>query len=199
MNDNRIKLVQIQKLIIDMLKVNRNHRIPGTERRENVIEHSFSIAMLCWNLHRALKSDLSLEKILLYSLAHDFSERGQEYDTNTYANASDRLNKKKIELNEFKKLSKEFNDFEEMINVLSDYENLVDEEARFVWCVDKMQAILLGEIDEWRPYEIYGVTYDQFCKKGNEFIAKCPESLKETFEQVFRYGCKTYYDQPIIK
>ena len=88
MNNNHNKLTQIQGLVLDMIKVNRNHRIPGTNRRENVIEHSFSVAMLCWKIHSIIKSNLNLEKILTYALAHDFSERGQKYDTNTYANIS---------------------------------------------------------------------------------------------------------------
>lgn len=196
MDDNRRKLTQIQKLVIDMLKVNRNHSIPKTERRENVIEHSFSVVMLCWRIHTVLKSTLNLEKILKYSLAHDFLERGQEYDVNTYADTRERLTKKERESGEFEKLSEEFSDFREMINIINDYKNLVDEEAKFVQCVDKMQAILLGEMDKWRPYEAYGVTYEQFYKKINDFIAQCPECLKETFEQVFKHGCKTYYDQP---
>ena len=196
MNSSHKELIKIQELVIAILDVKRNHRILGTDRRENVVEHSFSLALLCWKLFSSLKPNLNLEKILTYAIVHDFSERGQDYDTNTYATESERSAKQKREAEEVEKIAEEFTDFREMVGRLNDYENFVDEESRFVWAVDKMQGMLLGGLDNWRPYELYGVKYDRFLEKGNEFISKSPECLKETMEEVVRGSCKTYYDQP---
>ena len=196
MNKIHEKLTRIEKLLLDILKVERNHRIPGTDRRENVVEHSFSVAFLCWKLYSLLKPDLDLRKILTYAFVHDFSERGQAYDTNTYANQSERLAKEEKEVMEMKKISEEFVDFEEMVDSLNKYETFEDEEARFVRAVDKIQALILGGLDNWRPYELYGIKYDKFLEKCNEFISKCPACLKEVMEEVVKQSCKTYYDQP---
>ena len=196
MNKIHEKLTRIEKLLLDILKVERNHRIPGTDRRENVVEHSFSVAFLCWKLHSILKPNLDLGKILTYAFVHDFSERGQAYDTNTYANQSERLAKEEKEVMEMKKISEEFVDFEEMVDSLNKYETFEDEEARFVRAVDKIQALILGGLDNWRPYELYGIKYDEFLEKCNEFISKCPACLKEVMEEVVKQSCKTYYDQP---
>ena len=72
----------------------------------------------------------------------------------------------------------------------------MNDEALFVWSVDKMQGIILGGIDNWRPYASYGVTFEQFCSKDEEFIDKCSPFVKDIFKQVYEEACKTYYDNP---
>ena len=62
-------------LVLDIQKIKRNHMIPDTDTYENVVEHSFSIAMLCWRIHNLVYSKLNLEKIFQYALIHDFLER----------------------------------------------------------------------------------------------------------------------------
>lgn len=189
-------LIQTQKLVLDILHIKRGHYIPKTDRKENVLEHSFSVATLSWKLYSALKLDLNLEKVLRYALCHDFSERGLENDTNAYANTTEKLQKAEREALVLEKLEKEFDHFEDMVTTLKDYENVVDEEARFVKSVDKIQAITLGGMDDWRQYKEYGTTYDQFKAKGEEFIANSPECLKETFRALLKESTSSYYDNP---
>ena len=101
------KLKQIQQLVIDITKIERNHYMPGTNRRENVVEHSFSLAMLCWRIFEIVKPPLDIAKILKYALVHDFMERGMANDVNTYATETERQMKKELEAQELKKLSLE--------------------------------------------------------------------------------------------
>lgn len=196
MHNTVIDLAQIQQLVLDIQKIERNHNIPDTDTHENVLEHSFAVSMLCWRLFNTLRPELNLEKIFKYCLAHDFLERGLLKDVNTYADVKTRDEKKEREKNELTKLQKEFSDFPEMIQLLEDYENMIDTEARFVWVVDKLQAIILGEIDDWRPYKRVGITHQQFTEKGEEFMKKCPDFLKATLREVNEHSRKTFYDQP---
>ena len=189
-------LEKIQKLVLDIMKIERNHRIPGSDRRENVVEHAFSVSMLCWKVYEATHPPLDMARILKYALVHDFSERGYRFDVNTYAGAEERNVKKEREAIELKKISAEFEYFADFVSVLNSYEKADDVEALFVWSVDKMQAIILGEIDAWRPYAIYGVTYEQFCKKSDEFLSRCSPYVKDIFACVIEESKKTYYDRP---
>jgi 5'-deoxynucleotidase YfbR-like HD superfamily hydrolase len=189
-------LGKIEQLVLDILTIERNHRIPGTDRRENVVEHSFSVAMLCWKIFDVTHPPLDIVKIFKYALVHDFSERGYKFDVNTYATKEERATKKDKEALELKKITSEFEDFKDFTLVLNNYEKSTDAEALFVWSVDKMQSIILGEIDGWRPYSAYGVTYDQFCKKGEEFLDTCSPYVKDIFTKVLEQAKKTYYDQP---
>ncbi len=190
------ELKQIQQLVIDIIKVERNHFIPKTKRHENVVEHSFSLAILCWKIFEMVKPPLNITKILKYALAHDFIERGQSQDVNTYAKENERQTKKERENEELTKLSFEFEDFADLTTTLKNYETQIDEESLFVWTVDKMQEIVLGQIDDWRPYADYGVKYKQFCDKCEEFLVKSSPYLKNIFVEVFEESKKTYYDRP---
>lgn len=196
MSKTYAELAKLQELIMDIQKINRNHFIPSTETRENVVEHSFSVAMLCWKMYEELKPDLDLQKIFSYALAHDFIERGLGSDVSTYASKNEREVKKEHESKELVKLTEEFPDFPAMTKAMGDYDNMADEEARFVWSIDKMQAIVLGEMDGWRPYAERKIPYADFCAKCEGFLEKCPSCLKETFKQVNEHSRRTYYDQP---
>jgi 5'-deoxynucleotidase YfbR-like HD superfamily hydrolase len=196
MKRNFAQMGKIQHLVLDLIKVQRNHQIPGDERYENVVEHSFSMAMLCWKLFEMITPPLSLEKILEYALIHDSLEKGLRFDVNAYAGKDERAQKKEREAKEFLKLKEEYGDFVGFIKALDAYERLKDEEAVFVWSVDKMQAIILGGIDDWRPYASYGITYDQFCKKGEYILNKGSSYLKNIIQEVLEESKKTYYDRP---
>ena len=196
MESKSADLKKLQKLVLDIQAVKRNHNIPGSSRHENVLEHSMSVAMMCWKVYEDLKPSLNLEKILKYCLVHDYLERGLEKDVNTYAPEQERQLKKQREAEMLVVLKSEFDDFSSMTKTVEDYENMTDIEARFVWCVDKMQGLILGDIDGWRPYKRIGVTYEQFCDKGDMFMSKCPDFLQETLKQLNEYTRGTFYDQP---
>ena len=58
---------EIQKLNIDLALINRNHYLAKTNRRENDIEHSFTVALLCWYIHNRYDLTLDIAKILKYA------------------------------------------------------------------------------------------------------------------------------------
>jgi len=192
-------LESIQQLVLDIAKVERYSYIVNTDRHENVVEHSFAIAMLCWRIFDFVKPPLDLEKIFKYALIHDFLERGQNRDVNAYATKKEKASKKDYEANELLKLQSEFEDFEDFTALLNNYEERSDEESLFVWSVDKMQQVINGQMDKWRPYIDYGVTYKQFAEKNEEVMEKCSLYVKGIFKTVYEDACKTYYDNPALK
>jgi 5'-deoxynucleotidase YfbR-like HD superfamily hydrolase len=193
---SHIELKKLHQLVLDIAHVERDHYIPKTSERENVVEHSFSVAALSWRLFSELQPNLSLEKILKYCIAHDFLERGLDNDVTTYATNEQRASKAEYEAKALTELTNDFSDFPDMLAVIHDYESLADEEAKFVKTVDKMQAIILGEMDDWRPYKKIGVTHEQFVDKGESFMATCPDCLKDTLQEINEYSRTVFYDQP---
>lgn len=193
MNDS---LAKIQSLVIDITKVKRNHTFPGSDINENVVEHSFSVAILSWRIFNQIKPDLDLEKIFKYSLVHDFLERGLERDVSSYATKEQKIYKEEYEKQAYDNLSEDFPDFEDMLSVIQDYENQADEESKFVKTVDKMQAVILGEINDWRPYRTINITHQQFTEKGDQYMEGCPDCLKEMLEELNQHSRSTFYDQP---
>jgi 5'-deoxynucleotidase YfbR-like HD superfamily hydrolase len=186
----------VQRLVADMAQVERNHRMLGTERQENVVEHSFGVAMLCWRIHSALGLELDLSKILKYAMVHDFPERGIAKDTNAFGSPAERATKKAREDAELARILAEFDDFKDFTTTLTDYQTIADEEARFVWTVDKIQALVHGEMDDWHPYITCGADYDAYCAKGAEWLTQCSPPLYDLLAETIEHGRQFYYDQP---
>lgn len=188
-------LFALQTLVVDMALIDRNHHLTAQARNENDIEHSFAVALLCWFIHDKYNLPLSLEKILQYALVHDFAER-YAGDTNTYADPAARARKIELERQALERLSGEFKDFRGLVTAMTAYDTSRDAEALFVWTVDKMQAMILGDLDGWRPYQKINITYDRFVAKHSEQLASCSPYCKEIFATLLEYCKTTYYDRP---
>lgn len=195
MNKPHELLFKLQNLVSGLAGINRNHYRPGSNIRENDIEHSFSVALLCWAIVTEHKLPLELSKVLIYALTHDFVEF-YAGDTNTFATAEERLNKLHREQLALQRFNQEFADFPEMLNSMQLYENKDDPESLFVWTVDKLQPLILGDIDNWRPYVELAINYNSFCKKYEELLSQASPYSKEIFESLIKYSQTTYYDQP---
>jgi 5'-deoxynucleotidase YfbR-like HD superfamily hydrolase len=191
------RLTRVQGLVTDISKVNRNHRVPGTERRETVIEHSFAAAMMCWRLCEDLELGLDLSKIFKYALVHDFTERGLEQDYNAYAKGNDRIAKHAYEADQLEQLTAEFTDFGDFTSTLANYNDRVDDEAWFVQTVEKTQALILDQEDGWRAHIIIGASYDDYCAHHARVLDNCYPPLHDLLADVIEYGRQTYYEQPV--
>jgi len=184
-------LFELQKMTIDLALINRNHYLASTDRRENDIEHSFTVTLLCWYIHDRYKIGLDISRILKYALAHDFVER-YAGDVNTYASDQAREQKVKDEALALERLSTEFSKFPNLVSSMSDYELKQDEESLFVWTVDKMQQLLMGDLDSWRPYHEISITYEQFCAKSAEQLQKSSPYARDIFNALIEYSKTTY-------
>ncbi len=185
----------LQSLICELSKVDRNHDILGSDRAENDVEHSYSVAILCWYLNDKFKLNLDIAKVLKYALVHDFSEV-YAGDVNTFASKKDRELKVAREARAIDKLSKELVKFEDFVRLLNGYDTKADDESVFVWTVDKMQALILADLDNWRPYKKINISYTSFEKKHHEQLEVCSYQCQEIFEELLVYCKSTYYDRP---
>lgn len=188
-------LFDLQALTVGLTHVERNHFIAGTDKRENDIEHSFTVALLCWYIVEENELDLDMAKVLKYAMAHDFPER-YAGDVNTFASDQERKDKLLREEIARQRLSGEFSGFPGLIKVIFEYEERQDEESLFVWTVDKMQALIMGELDNWRPYQQLEITYEMFVDKYQTTIETGSPHCQAIFETVVDYCKTTYYDRP---
>jgi len=181
----------LQQLLIDMSLIDRNHYLAKTNRRENDVEHSMTVAALCWYIYEKYSLPLDLSKILKYALAHDFVER-YAGDVNTFASAQERAKKVEDEQASLRRLSREFQGFPDLATTMEEYESQSDEESLFVWTVDKMQALVMGGLDDWRPYAELGITYDQFVAKYAELLSRSSPHCRDLFETIINDSKTTY-------
>lgn len=151
--------------------------------------------MLCWLICDKYKLKLDIAKVLKYALAHDFVER-YAGDVNSFATKKERSEKVKREKAALQRFDKEFKDFNDLVATMNGYEAKTDNEALFVWTVDKMQAYIMGDLDDWRPYKKLGISYESFIEKHAEQLAVCSPRCKEIFTELLDYCKTTFYDSP---
>lgn len=191
------ELASIQNLVIDLSTVQRNHRLPQADRQETVVEHCFSVSLLCWFLFERLgNTGLDKTRVFQYCLAHDALERHLDEDISTYASAEERAKKNALEAVALEQLKADFSHFGSLVQVVQDYEEQIDDEATFVKTVDKIQAVLLGWQDDWWPYRKRSVSYQDFYDKGETVETLAPDCLKQFVREFNTQSRAAYFQQP---
>lgn len=151
------RLAELQQLIADFAKVLRVPHLADTGRPENDVEHSFGLALTCWFLAPKIAPELSLEKILQYALAHDTVEV-HAGDTFVFGPQDALDSKSAREDAAIEQIAADWPDFVELSDYARGYKDKRDEEAKFVYAVDKILPVLmvnLGEKDRfWRRHKI---------------------------------------------
>lgn len=179
---------RLQQFINQFSLIERRHYIPLTDRKEDDASHTISVTLLAWYFYEklSLNETLDLGKVLRYATVHDLVE-AYAGDVPTHASAAARQQKVIDEENAMKRINSEFgHDFPGMTTAIVDYEKKADEEARFVWIVDKIQSYAQGYIDNWRPYHELPVTIDMFQETLAVQRTKCPEVLLPFFDEMMR-------------
>lgn len=185
---------RLQEDINEFTALQRNHYLPRTDIKEDDTSHSYSVTLLSWQLQEQFAPHLNLEKILRYSLIHDFVEI-YAGDVNTFAGTEARAAKKIAEQQALELLRKRYYDQPDFLDAIVNYEQMRDDESRFVWSCDKIQALVQGKLDGWRCYYEYGVTNEMFAAKLDEQYEKISLSLRPVFYE-FGVACVTSFDNP---
>jgi putative hydrolase of HD superfamily len=188
-------LVQLQQLVIDFALIDRNHYLAKHPRRENDVEHTLAVTLLCWYIIQRHQLKLDIGKVLKYAIAHDLVEV-YAGDTNAFASEQKRKEKVDKEKASLDRLAKEFVAFPDLITSMRAYETKSDEESLFVWTVDKMQALIMADMDGWRPFQELNIDYEWFVRKHNDLHEISSTHSKEIFKSLLEYCQSSYYDQP---
>ncbi len=190
-------LTTIQQLVNDFSKVKRSHYLPGTDEKESDILHSASVAILAWQLHDSLKLTMDLSKIMQYALAHDLVEI-YAGDVNAYASEEKRLAKKKIEAESLRRIKNETSDiFPNLGIIMEKYEKREDDESRFVWSVDKIQALVQGKIDNYRPFYEQGLTSADVQRVHGGHIDSVHPQVKNLYKEIIEWFLNDYDDTAV--
>lgn len=142
------RLAELQQLIADFAKVKRAVPLADANNAENDVEHSYGLALTCWFLQSKIAPELDLGKILQYALAHDIVEvhAGDTYPFDKAAVAT----KYQREMAALSQLEKDWSDFADLTNFARNYADKTDEEARFVYAIDKLLPVLMIELADAR-------------------------------------------------
>lgn len=168
-------LLSFSKLTADLGKIERALYAPGTDRRENDMEHSYHLAMMAWYVIDSEKLDLDLARVMRYALAHDLVE---VYAGDTYFYTDDHelmASKPAREQAAAERLAKEFPEFPKLHEALEAYVRRDSRESRFVYALDKLLPVLRGIEDNGRQWHEQGVTLDMLTERKAGKVALSPE------------------------
>lgn len=148
------KILDLIKLLTDFQNVERGVTVPGMSRKENDTEHSYNLAMAAWIIITKDNLPLDINRILRYALVHDLVElyAGDSFalDSTRTATKADReaAAMKQLEAGELT---------HELADDIRAYEELADEEAKFVYALDKLMpafGILYGRASTWKDHSL---------------------------------------------
>lgn len=155
----------VGEVAVPMCNIKRTMVLPlKPERRENVAEHSFTLAILACSLASALDRELDLGRVAQYAIAHDLVEL-YAGDTSVWASPAELKLKNHREMEAMARIRQEFGEtFPWLIEVIVSYESKTDPESRFVYALDKVVphiSILVAGKHPVRP------SYDDYLQSIN--------------------------------
>lgn len=183
MQPDILRLIELQQLLLQFSQVERrNHRKHQDAMiYENDTEHSYNLAMTAWFL-AGWFPELDKDKIIRYALVHDMVEV-HAGDTFIYGKPEELASKAKRETDALKKLSKDWADFEELTQTIEIYEECVDDEAKFVYALDKLMPIMQIYIHDGYSWNVDKVTAKMLYDAKVDKVRKSPE-ITPYFEQL---------------
>ncbi len=166
------------RLLHDFQKVERVIFVPGSERNENDVEHSYLLAMIAWQMAEMVAPHLSREKVLKYALVHDLVEvyAGDVAFFTKEPNAF--VEKKEKEHQALARILDEKILSEDMCASLAAYEARMDSEAQFVYALDKLIPIMSIYLDGGKTWKAHGITFENLHRLKREKIVGSPEILR---------------------
>lgn len=149
------RVAKFMQLLHAFQSVERVAHAPDLKRRENDVEHSYFLSMLCWYIVDVLELPLDKDLVLKYALVHDFVE---VYAGDTYFMDPEGLRTKHEREEQARlRIQREFPEFMDMHAFIAGYEAKDDKEARFVYAVDKLIPLITNYLQKghtWRKHDV---------------------------------------------
>lgn len=178
------RLLEFQRLLLAFNQVDRMvHRKHG-ERfvYENDTEHSYNLAMTAWFLAEYFPS-LNRELVIRYALVHDLVEV-HAGDTYIYGSRAELDSKQEREEQALTKIRKDWADFPSLAKDIEAYESRENEEAKFVYALDKIMPILQIYIHDGHTWKQEGITAERLDAVKRDKVALSPE-IDAYYQQLY--------------
>ena len=134
------EIIELSRLLGEFGQIRRVTLLPdGSEETDS--HHSFSLALIAYELARQYAPELNSQKILLYALTHDLPELITG-DVNTLTVSPEELAiKAKADASALAATEAQLASAPHVVAAIKDYENKIDDESLFVYWIDKMITI----------------------------------------------------------
>jgi putative hydrolase of HD superfamily len=174
LSQNLQKVFKFTLLLNKFRQVQRGVLVNHEDRWENDIEHVCMLALMADYIISLEKLSLDRNKVIKYALAHDFVEI---YAGDTWAYSKDKSHvdsKKDRERLSLERLKKEFPEHIEFFSYCEGYDQKIDDEAKFVYALDKLQPTIHIFLEDGKTWKNKGVSLEQVVAYKGEKMKAVP-------------------------
>jgi len=172
------------KLTHEAHRVERVARIPGQNRYGNMVEHSWSLAMLAWYLIDTQKLPLNKDLVLRYALCHDLVE---SYAGDTFIfDKKAREDKGEREQQAREKIAADHPEFTDLIKTMEAYELRKDAESKFLYALDKMIDPLDTYLENGLLWKELNITLEMETDYKDAKVCSHPEIYEMLYKPLWK-------------
>lgn len=153
----------LDELVIPFYNVFRDMHLPGTDRRENDAEHSWSLSLLACSLAPHIDTTLNIGLVCQFAIVHDLVEVYAD-DVSVWADDAVLASKQLKEAAALEKIAEKFKHFPWLVETLQKYESQDTNESRYVRAIDKYIAVCIRFKDGGEFYRSEKITKEFFDK-----------------------------------
>lgn len=166
------KVLQFSEMLSNFRDISRDIELQSCGRKENDAEHSYQLAMLAWYLIATENLSLDVNKVIRYALVHDLIEV-YAGDTPIFGSSEEYVNsKQQREDVAARQLENQFADFSVMHRAIEDYRKHSNQEATFVYCLDKLLPMMIIYIDGGYDWKERGISLKLIIEKVRHKVAE---------------------------
>lgn len=192
-----LEVIELSRLLGEFAQIKRVTLLPNGEQETDAY-HSFSLALISYELAKEHAPQLDASKVLLYALVHDLPELITG-DTVTLLASQEELERKaQHEAATFAKVRKKFAKAPHILAAIEVYEQKTEPETLFVYWVDKMITIPTHFYDEGKNLRDLGIKNRQDIRGWYERTLKKLQTGGEphpSAEDVLRLAYQKMHDE----
>jgi len=152
----------VRDLVVPFYEIKRSMIVPiGNRRNENDAEHSWSVSFLACALAPQIDSSLDFGKIAQFAIVHDLTEV-YAGDVSVWDAKEKLSNKEDKEAQSLNTIASRYPQFPWISKTIKAYETKETKEAKFVYAVDKLIALIMRHLDKGKMYVEKGLTKEKF-------------------------------------
>lgn len=157
------ELNELSRLLGEFGQIKRAVKLPNGDLEPDS-HHSFSLALIAYEMAKQYAPELDANKILLYGLVHDLTELVTG-DVRTFMATPEELEAKAInDQAAVKEVSARLHSAPHIVSALHDFEAMESDEALFVYWLDKMVTIPTHFYDKGENLHALGAITQQDIK-----------------------------------
>lgn len=173
-------------------QIKRVTKMPNGEF-ESDSHHSFTLALIGYELASAYAPELDATKVMAYGLVHDLPELISGDMSTLLATSEELLHKKEKDQEAVEGLKTILSSAPNTVAIVESYEECADEEAKFIYWLDKTMTILTHFFDAGQNLHDLGVRdhaaievwYDKLRHKLNMYAASPHKTAATILEELY--------------